>query len=330
VIDRRSFIASLAGTGAVLLAPPLAAEAQQARKAIRIGMISSASPAVGGRFFDAFQKGMRELGYMDGQNIEYVLGYAEGRNERIESLAREYVERKVDLIVTGNSAATAIAQNATRTIPILMVAADPIDFGLIASLARPGGNITGLSSQFEDTFLKMIQLLREVVPKTKRFGILWGDSKLAESKWKPRLDNAATRMGIDLVYVDAKRPEQLKDARHAFAVAKVQAIAVPPFANFLGMVPEVDDLVYQTRLPSVFGHREFLRSGGLLSFGPDIVDLFYRLALYAHKVIRGENPAQIPVQQPTKFELIINLKTAKALGLTIPPALLGRADEVIE
>ena len=297
---------------------------------IRIGMISSALPAVGGRFFDAFQMGMRELGYMDGQNIEYVLGYAEGRNERIESLAREYVERKVDLIVTGNSTATAIAQNATRTIPILMVAADPIDFGLIASLARPGGNITGLASQFEDTFLKMIQLLKEVVPKTKRFGILWGDSKLAEPKWKPRLDDAATRMGIDLVYVDAKRSEQLEDARHAFAVAKIQAIAAPPFANFLGMVNEVVDLVYRTRLPSAFSHRAFVQSGGLLSFGPDIVDLFYRLAVYAHKVIRGENPAQIPVQQPTKFELVINLKTAKALGLTIPPSLLARAAEVIQ
>ena len=304
--------------------------AQAQGRLIRIGMISSASPAVGGQFFEAFRKGMRELGYLDGQNVEYFLGYAEGRNERIETLAREYVERRVDVIIAGNSTATAIAQNATRTIPILMVAADPVDFGLIASLARPGGNTTGLSSQFEDTLLKMIQLLKEVVPKTKRFGILWGDSKLAGSKWKPRLDNAATRMNIDFVYVDAKRPEQLNDVSQTFAARKVQAIAVPAFANFLGMVNEIDDLVYRMRLPSIFTHRQFLRSGGLLSFGPDIVDLFYRLATYAHKVIRGENPAQIPVQQPTKFELVINLKTAKALGLTIPQSVLQRADEVIQ
>ena len=136
--------------------------AQAQGRLIRIGMISSASPAVGGQFFEAFRKGMRELGYLDGQNVEYFLGYAEGRNERIETLAREYVERRVDVIIAGNSTATAIAQNATRTIPILMVAADPVDFGLIASLARPGGNTTGLSSQFEDTLLKMIQLLKEV------------------------------------------------------------------------------------------------------------------------------------------------------------------------
>ena len=176
----------------------------------------------------------------------------------------------------------------------------------------------------------MIEILKEVVPKTKRFGVLWGDSKLAEPKWKPRLDNAATRLGIDLVYVDAKRPEQLNDAPQAFAAANVQAIVVPAFANFLGMVNEVVDLAYRTRLPSVFSHREFVRSGGLLSFGPDIVDLFYRLAVYAHEVIRGENPAQIPVQQPTKLDLVINMKNAKALGIKIPESILVRADQVIE
>ena len=321
---RRNFVVGLTALYAASVC------AQTKGRLIRIGTISSASPAGGGHFFDAFKKGMRELGYVEGQNIEYFLSYAEGRNERLETLAREHVERKVDLIITGNSNATEIAQNATQTIPILMVAADPVDFGLIASLAKPGRNTTGLSSQFEDTVLKMLQLLTEIVPKTKRFGILWGDNKLAESRWKPRLDNAATRLGIDLVYVDAKRPEQLKDAPQAFSAANVQALVVPAFGNFFGMVNEIVDVVYRTRLPSVFSHREFVRSGGLLSFGPDIVDLFYRLALYAHKVIRGESPAQIPVQQPTKFDLVINMKTANALGIKIPQSILVRADRVIE
>jgi putative ABC transport system substrate-binding protein len=326
-MDRRVF---LAGTGAVLLTAPLVAEAQSARLP-RIGFLSASSPSDPRtqRFVQAFQQGLRELGYVDGQNIAVEYRWAEGKYDRLPSFAAEFVSLKVSVIVAAASPVIQVAKHATETVPIVMVAAgDPVGAGFVASLARPGGNITGMSTMAPELIGKQLELLKEVVPKVSRVALL-GPADFAVVMIQHAAD-AARALGISLQPLEVRDPSEID---HAFAtMTREQAGALIVLAGTMTMDnrTRIADHAVRRRLPTVSWQREYAEAGGLLAYGPSISDSFQRAATYVDKILKGAKPADLPVEQPTKFELVINLKTAKALGLTIPPALLGRADEIIQ
>jgi ABC-type uncharacterized transport system substrate-binding protein len=311
---------------AVLVAP-LGVDAQPPAKAPRIGILRPGSPA--DPFVEAFRQGLRELGYAEGQNIRIEYRWAEGRDERLSGLAAELVRLKVDVIVAGGSGALP-AKNATTAIPIVMpVIADPVRLGLVASLARPGGNVTGLTTQSDELPGKWMQLLKETVPRISRVALLWHPESSAESVRAS--ETAARSLRIRLQTLKVGRPD---DFAAAFAEAQknhTEAIIVLGGAFFYTHRARLVELAAKHRLPTMYGQKAFVvDAGGLMSYGANFHDLFRRAAGYVDKILKGAKPADLPVEQPTKFELAINLKTAKALGLTIPPSVLFRADEVIQ
>ena len=329
MIDRRTF---LAGTGAVLLAAPLAADAQQAGKVPRIGFLSATSPSDRPPLLDAFRQGLRELGWVEGQNIVIDYRYAEDRVDRLPDLAAELVRLKVDLIVSAGTQGVTAARNATETIPIVMIAVrDPVGTGLIASLARPGGNVTGVSGYAGlEMVAKQLELLKETVPKIRRVAILSNPTN-AYHKLAIREANVAARsLGVQLQLLEARGPNEFDGAFAAMARERVGALLVLSDAMLSSHRTRLADLAARSRLPAAYGVRESVEAGGLMSYGPSFLDLYRRSAAYVDKILKGAKPADLPVEQPTKFELVINLKTAKALGLTIPQSLLQRADEVIQ
>jgi len=329
MIDRRTF---LAGCGAVLLAAPLAAEAQQAGKVPRIGFLGTRTLSDTSPYLDAFRQGLRELGWVEGQNIVIDDRFAEGRFDRLPDLAAELVRLKVAIIVAAPTPAVVAAKKATETIPIVAIAVgDPVGIGLIANLARPGGNVTGLSfSVGLEIAGKGLELLKETVPKVRRVAVLSNPANPGQPLSIRELNVAAQSLGVQLQLLEARGPNEFDGAFAAMATERVGALLVVADSMFNLHRTRLADLAARSRLPAAYGLRENVEAGGLMSYGPSVRDLFRRAATYVDKVLKGAKPGDLPVEQPTKFELVINLKTAKALGLTIPPSLLSRADEVIQ
>jgi putative tryptophan/tyrosine transport system substrate-binding protein len=329
LLDRRTF---LAGTGAVLLAAPWASEAQQAAKVPRIGVLGG-TPAPH-PLREAFLQGLRDLGYVEGRTVVIEWRFDEEKLERLPALAAELVALKVDVIVTGSTPTAVAAKQATKTIPIVFAAvADPVADGLVTSLARPGGNVTGSSTLAPELVGKRLEYLKQVVPEVTRVAVLWQPGYLPEPTEKDLLkaaEAAARALGVRLQFVEARGPADFDRAFSDMTRARAGAMTVLPSSMFFLERSRLADLVAKNRLPAVYGFKEAVHAGGLMSYGPDIAYMFRRLATYVDKILKGAKPADLPVEQPTKFELVINLKTAKALGLTIPQSVLGRADQVIK
>jgi ABC-type uncharacterized transport system substrate-binding protein len=329
VVTRRTFLGTLTGA---FLAAPLAAEAQQAGKVYRIGFLRVTSPSDRPHLLDAFRQGLRELGWVEGQNIIIDYRYAEDRVDRLPGLAAELVRLKVDLIVSAGTQGVTAAKNATEAVPIVMVAVrDPVGTGLIASLVRPGGNITGVSdSAGLEIVAKQLELLKETIPKIRRVAILSNPANAHHLLAIREVNVAARSLGVQLQLLEARGPNEFDGVFAAMATERVGALLVLADATFNNQRTRLADLAARSHLPAAYGWREYVEAGGLMSYGPSLPDLFRRAATYVDKILKGAKPGDLPVEQPTTFELVINLKTAKALGLTIPPSLLQRADQVIE
>jgi putative ABC transport system substrate-binding protein len=315
-----------------LLAAPLPADAQPAGKVPRIGFLSLTSPSDRPALLDAFRQGLRELGWVEGQNIGIDYRYAEGRVDRLPDLAAELVRLKVALIISFGTQGVTAAKNATETIPIIMIAVrDPAGTGLIKSLARPGGNVTGVSGYAGlEIVAKQLELLKETVPKLRRVAILSNPTNAYHQLAIREVNVPARSLGVQLQLLEARDPNEFDGAFAAMAQERVGALLVLSDAMLNSHRTRLADLAARSRLPAAYGVRESVAAGGLMSYGPSFLDLFRRSATFVDKILRGAKPADLPVEQPTKFELVINAKTAKALGLTIPPSLLRRADEVIQ
>jgi putative ABC transport system substrate-binding protein len=325
-MKRREFIMLLGGAAAW----PLAARAQQAAKLPTIGFLVAGTPSSHGQWVAAFVQRLRELGWIEGRTITIEYRWAEGRSERFAEIAAEFVRRKVDVIVTSATEAVVAAKQATSVIPIVIAAAgDPVGTGLVASLARPGGNVTGLSIQQTDVAAKRLELLREIVPGLRRLAILGNVSGPAVVLDMREAEAAARTLGMEVITSEIRRGE---DIAPAFAALKGRAEAlylpIDPLVNTHRF--RINTLALAARLPTVHTSREWVEVGGLMSYGANVPDLFRRAANYVDKILRGAKPGDIPVEQPSKFDLIINLTTARALDLEVPPTLLARADEVIE
>jgi putative tryptophan/tyrosine transport system substrate-binding protein len=298
----------------------------------RIGVLGPRSHADGARYVDAFRRGLRELGWIEGKNVVIEYRWADGRAERLPDLAAELVRLKVDVIFAGATSVTLAVRSATDTIPIVMATGgDPVELRLVASLARPGGNVTGLAySVGSDTFGKQLELLKEVVPKVRRVAVLYNPTNPAQALAMKEVTARARSLGLQLQLLEARGPNEFDGAFSAMAKERVGALLVVADAFFGFHRERLRDLAAKNRLPAIYGLREHTEAGGLMSYSVDILDSFGRAASYVDKILKGAKPADLPVEQPTKFELVINIKTAKALGLTITPSLLVRADRTIE
>jgi putative tryptophan/tyrosine transport system substrate-binding protein len=317
--------------GGAVVAWPLAGRAQQPAGVARIGILSdTASPAT--PFEPPFAQGLRDLGYIEGQNLVIERRYVQTKPyEILPSLAAELVGLQPDVILAIGTAAARAAKDATQTIPIVFTrSADPVGFGLVASLARPGGNVTGLSIQAVDLMAKRLELLSTAIPDAKRVGALWYPSDPTAAAQFREVEGAARSLNLELVPVSVSGPRDFEPALRAMVEQRVGALIVVPSGFFSEHFRELADLAIKARLPIMFESRATVVMGGLMGYSPSYPDMYRRAAAYVVKILKGAKPADLPVEQPTKFELTINLKTAQALGLTIPPAILARADEVIE
>jgi len=312
---------------------PVAAEAQQAAKVARIGFLSGCM-ACGPHLPEAFRQGLRDLGYVDGQNLVIEYRDAEGKLERLPALAAELVALKVDVILAAGEPHALAAKQATRTLPIVFVfAPDPVTSGLVTSLARPGGNVTGLSALTPELVGKRLELLTQVVPGVSRVAVLWQPGAYGERTEKDVLKGAevaARALGVRLQFVEARGPGDIDRAFSEMTRARAGALTVLSTPMFIIERRRLVDLAAKNRLPALFPTRDSADAGGLASYGPNLADSFRRAATYVDKIPKGAKPADLPVEQPTKFELVINLKTANALGLTIPPSVWERADHIVK
>jgi putative ABC transport system substrate-binding protein len=330
LVRRRDFITILSGAG---VAWPLVARAQQPTKIARIGFLATSSPETM-ITSNAFRQGLRELGYVEGTNILVEYRTADGKIERFPELLSELIRLNVDVIVAPNTPAARAAQLATTTIPIVVqVMGDPVGDGLVSSLPRPGGNITGLTFLGPELVPKRLALLKEALPLASRVAALWhpgayGDRTMSEMMRET--EAAARTLGVQLRLVGVQGPDELERAFSTMTRERAEALIVFPSPMLFGERRHIVDLAAKHRLASMAMGREFVELGGLIAYGASISDLSRRSATYVDKILKGAKPADLPVEQPTKFELVINLKTAKALGITIPPSLLARADDVIE
>ncbi len=315
-----------------LFAAPFAAGAQQPAKVPRIGYLSPVTPTTDPPLVDAFRQGLRELGYLEGQNLAIEYRWAAGRPERLPDLATELVRLRVDVIVTGPQLAPHAAKNATTSIPIVFaVASNPVEEGLVASLARPGGNITGLAiTAGPEIFGKHLELLKEAVPRISRVGILRNPDNLAHPLILRQGEAAARALDVQLQILEARGPAEIDAAFATMTSQRAGGVLVLRDPVFYSHRARIAALAAKSRLPAVYGLREHAEAGGLMAYGANVGHLYRRAAAYVDKILKGAKPADLPVEQPTRFELVINLKTAKALGLTIPPSVLIRADQVIQ
>jgi putative ABC transport system substrate-binding protein len=310
---------------------PLDTEAQQAPKVPRIGVLHPGTPAAASQLAAAFKQGLREHGYVEGQNIVVERRFAEARAEQLSDIAAELVRLKVDVIVTSNDVGIAAVKQQTQTIPIVMAnSTDPVETGFVASLARPGGNITGLSNISPELSAKRLELLKEAAPGLSRVAIMWSpDVRGAVLDYK-ELQSAARSLRLQLQSVEVSRAGDFDRAFSALTTGRAEALIVAGSPLTFINRGQIASLAQKNRLPSMFAQREFVEVGGLIAYGPNLAEGWRRAAAYVDKILKGAKPADLPVEQPTKFELVINLKTAKALGLTIPQTLLQRADQVIQ
>jgi len=307
-------------------------DAQQAPKIARIGYLDPVTPAASAHNVEALRQGLRELGYVEGKTFVLESRYGEARAERLPELARQLVGLKVDVIVTVTDVATAAVKRETQTVPIVMVnSSDPVGTGFVASLARPGGNVTGLSNISAELSGKRLELLREVAPGIARVAFLWNPDVRGNVLDYKEMEGAARSQRLELQSVEVVRAEDLDRAFSAVTNRRAQALVLPA-GNPVGFENrgQIASFAQRNRLPSMYAIKEYVDAGGLMSYGPSNPDMRRRAAIYVDKILKGAKPADLPVEQPTKFELVINLKTAKALGLTIPQSLLRRADQVIQ
>jgi putative ABC transport system substrate-binding protein len=327
-VVRRQFLIS----AAALLAAPLAASAQQTKRQYRVGYLTVADPARGARLHAAFVRGLSELGWVQGKNIAIESRWAHGDFERLPGLAAELVGLQVDVIVVTTTQVALAAKSATRTIPIVtVVISDPVATGLVTSLARPDGNITGL------TFVagaemggKLLEVLKEAVPHASRIATLWNPTNPMHPLLLKEAENGARKLAVQLQPLAVGKVDALEGALVQITKERPDALLVVPDPVFFFARTRLVDFAAKNRLPAMYGWREPVDEGGLMAYGPNMPDLFRRAAIYVDKVLKGAKPADLPIQRPTKFELVINLKTAKALGLTIPPSVAFAADELIQ
>jgi putative ABC transport system substrate-binding protein len=313
----------------VVLVVPLVAEAQPAGKGPRIGVIGEFSPTH--PFVAAFRQGLRELGYTEGQSILVEYRHAHGALDLVSNFAAELIRLKVDILVVGGTVSAQLAKAQTTTVPIVFATSgDPAGSGLVASLARPGGNATGLSILSPELSGKQLELLKAAVPKVSRVTVLYNPVNPAAGSVLNATRDAAGALAVELQLLKVHQPSELPSAFSALTGWRAGALLVLPDPVLGNELAQISKLAAKHRLPAMYLRREFAEAGGLLAYGPSFSDNYRRAATYVDKILKGAKPADLPVQQPTKFELVINLKTAKALGLTIPPSLLGRADQVIE
>ncbi|HEU4345050.1 MAG TPA: ABC transporter substrate-binding protein [Candidatus Binatia bacterium] len=321
----------ISGLCALLFALSSLAEAQQPAKMARIGILIGSSPSANAARIEAFRRGLRELGYVEGKNFVIEFRSAEGKLDRLPELAAEIVRLKVDVIVTTGPIINRPAKEATSTIPIVMgFDNDPVGNGVVASLARPGGNITGLSSLSPELSGKQLELLKEIVPRLSRVAVLGTSTNPGNAQALRETELAAGAFGVKLQYLDILDPKDIETAFRAASKERAEAVLVLGAFIFNPHRAKIADLAAGSRLPAIYNAVEWVEAGGLMSYGTNFPDLFRRAATYVDKILKGAKPADLPVEQPTKFEFIINLKTAKQIGLTIPPDVLARADRVIK
>ena len=327
-MKRREFIALL-GLGSAAAALPLAAAAQP--KIPRIGFMGNSTAALEANLLDAFREGLQELGYEEGRNIVIEYRWADGKYDQFPALVAELIAAKVDAIVTAGTPAALAVKKATTTVPLVMVAVgDPVGTGLVPSLARPGGNLTGLSSVAPDLEGKRLQLLREVVPALSHVAMFINSLNPFHISSMKQARTAAQAMGIKLQLHDIRKSEDLDDAFAAIRKERPDALLILADRVFLHNRERMMDFTREQRLPNVNAYKELVEVGGLMSYGPSYEDMHKRAAIYVDKILKGAKPADLPIEQPSKFTFIINLKTAKALGVTVPSQLLGLADQLIE
>ena len=313
-----------------LLAAPLAAEAQQTAKVPRIGFLGLTSPSSFGKQLEALRAGLRDLGYLEGKNVVIEYRWAENKYDRLSDLAGELVRLRVDVLVTHGTPGALAAKRATTTIPIVVAtSADAVASGLVASLARPGGNITGLTYFIPELNAKRLEILKETFPHTSRMAVLVNPDNPGMVPIIQAMELTARSLKVGLQQLPVRGPNEFDGAFSAMIKSRVDAVTIIEEPMFQANAGGLAGLAMKNRLPSA-GFKEFAEAGGLLGYGVDILGLFRRVAYFVDRILKGVPPAQLPVERPTKFELVINMKTAKALGLTIPPSVLGRADQVIE
>jgi putative ABC transport system substrate-binding protein len=328
MLDRRTF---LAGSGAVLLAGSLTAQAQQAAKVYRIGVLSGSSAASSKSGMEQFREGLRQLGYVEGQNIIIEYRWAEGQLNRLPQFATDLTRIAPDLIIAVASQAAVAAHEATTSIPIVMIlVGDPVYLGLAASLARPGKNLTGLTSFGPELVAKQLSLLTEAVPNVKRIAILLNPGNRLNPPWLKDLEAAARTLAVQLQVLNIAGPDDVATAFRDLVKGRAGAILVATDQVVSLQAAQINALALSNRLPTISGSQALMDAGGLMTYWIDVLALFRRAPSYVDKILKGAKPGDLPIEEPTKFEFIINLKTAKALGLTIPQALLVRADKVIE
>jgi putative ABC transport system substrate-binding protein len=316
---------------ALLFALCVSAEAQSSVKVRRIGVLTPRSPSDSALWHQAFQQGLYDLGWVEGKNIAIEYRYAQGRRDHLPDLAADLLRLNVEVVVVVSVYGARAVQQVNKAIPIVMAsAADPVQLGLVASLAQPGGNITGLSEITPEMAGKRLELLKEMVPKLSRVAVLWDPGNDASAlSWK-EVQSPARQLGLRLHSLEARSPKDFDNAFEKATRARSGALAIMPAQLFGANLGRIADLAAKSRLPSIWHLSEFVDVGGLAAYGPDRSDQFRRAAYFVDKILKGANPAELPIQQPMKFEFVINLKTAKQIGLTIPPNVLARADRVIK
>src|SRR5205809_2133093 len=316
---------------AMLLALRFPAEAQQPTKIPRIGYLAAISLSTLAARTEAFRQGLRELGYVEGKNIVIEWRFAEGKADRLPALAAELVRLKVDIIITAGPQVTRPAKEATSTIPIVMAQdPDPIGNGFVASLARPGGNITGLATLAPELSGKQLELMKEIVPRLSRVAVLGTSTRPGNAQSLKETELAAGAFGVKLQYLDILGHKDIETAFRAASKGRANAVLVLTSAVAISQRTQITDLAVKNRLPAIYDGAEFVEDGGLMTYSASQNDLYRRAATYVDKILKGAKPGDLPVEQPTKFELVVNQKTAKVLDLTVPPSLLARADEVVE
>ena len=326
-MDRRTLLVSTVG----LLVVPLEVRAQPAARVPRIGYLDPGATISGEPFFEAFRQGLRDRGWVEGRSIALELRAAGGKYERLPDLAAELVRVKVDVIFAAGTPAAVAAQRATTTIPIVIGrVADPVGSGLVASLARPGGNITGWTHQGLELREKLLDLVKEAVPGATRIGVLWNPANPNHGPSLKYIEAAARTLAVELHLIGVQKPEEIENAFSTLGRKRAQALIVFQDGMLLARGSQIIALAARSRLPTIYATTELVRGGGLMGYGVNLIEMYRRGVSFVDRILKGAKPGDLPIEQPTQFELVINLKTAKALGLTIPPAVLARADQVIE